>query len=415
MPQHQPTASGIPLCYKKVIDVLRSLAQSETDVRGGFKSLEVLIATYISMRDGKAVPLSLILGIDATTCFYACVREPTHCFSAVKIDHAINNSIEGIHMDIKNQRIFITGGAGFIGSALAEQLYKDNEVVIYDNMARNSLAQKSFSKHTNITVIKGDVLDAPAVEKAMRGCTAIIHCAGVAGVDTVILRPVQTMLVNMNGSANILAAAAKLPHCSRVICFSTSEVFGAHAFNSTESDASIIGAVGQARWTYAVSKLAEEHLAIAYFKELGLKTVVIRPFNIYGPGQVGEGALKIFIELALQNKTIQIHGSGTQIRSWCYVDDIVRSVDCVLTNERAVGESFNIGNGRSIETIYGLANTVIRVLESKSKIEFVPALVADIELRIPNVNKAEELLGFTAQIDLENGIRKTAEYMQSHK
>lgn len=312
-------------------------------------------------------------------------------------------------MSIQNQRIFITGGAGFIGSALAEYLYKDNEIVIFDNMSRNSLGNKSFVQHKNVSVIKGDVLNTQDIQQAIQGCTSVIHCAGVAGVDTVIQKPVQTMLVNMTGSANILAAAAKLPHCNRVICFSTSEVFGGHAFNSTENDASIIGAVGQARWTYAVSKLAEEHLAIAYFKECGLKTVVVRPFNIYGPGQVGEGALKIFIELALQHKNIQVHGSGTQIRSWCYVDDIVRAVECVLNNDRAVGESFNIGNGRSIETIYGLANTVIRVLESKSKIEFTPALAADIELRIPNVNKAEELLGFTAQVDLEQGILQTAQ------
>jgi UDP-glucose 4-epimerase len=214
----------------------------------------------------------------------------------------------------------------------------------------------------------------------------------------------------MVGSANVLDAAAKLPHCERVVCFSTSEVFGQHAFRSSETDSTVIGKVGEARWTYAVSKLAEEHLAISYHKEMGLPTTVVRPFNVYGPGQVGEGALRTFIQMAVRNTPIQIHGDGTQIRAWCYVDDMVDGVILSMTHPNAVGESFNIGNQRAVTTIYGLANTVIRVLGSSSSINFVYKEYADVELRIPSVQKARDMLGFEAKIDLDEGIIRTAEY-----
>jgi UDP-glucose 4-epimerase len=171
-----------------------------------------------------------------------------------------------------------------------------------------------------------------------------------------------------------------------------------------------MGQVGEARWTYAVSKLAEEHLAIAYYKEQLLPTAVVRPFNVYGPGQVGEGALRTFILLALENKTIEIHGDGTQIRAWCYVDDLIDGVLRTVVHPRAIGESFNIGNQRAVTTIYGLANTVIRVLNSNSSIIFTRKDYADVELRIPSVTKAKELLGFEAQVGLEEGIRRTAEF-----
>ena len=134
---------------------------------------------------------------------------------------------------------------------------------------------------------------------------------------------------------------------------------------------------------------------------------------MYGPGQVGEGALRTFVIRALKNETIQINGDGTQIRAWCYVDDMVRGTLLCLEHPKAIGESFNIGNQRAVTTIYGLANTVIRVLGSKSKIEFVYKDYADVELRIPNVAKARELIGFEAEVDLDEGIRRTAEHYRN--
>lgn len=315
---------------------------------------------------------------------------------------------------IEGKKIYITGGAGFIGSTLIGKLVEKNQVVAFDNLTRDSLKDKSFHNHPNLKLIVGDVLDYDAVSRSMEGADIVVHCAAIAGIDTVIKKPVSTMRVNMLGSANVLEAASNLTHCDRVVCFSTSEVFGQQAFRSSETDNTVMGNVGEARWTYAVSKLAEEHLAISYHKEQNLPTVVVRPFNIYGPGQVGEGALRTFIMRALAHEQIEIHGDGTQIRAWCYVDDMIDGVMLAATHPKAVGESFNIGNQRAITTIYGLASTVVRVLNSKSQIVFVRKDYADVELRIPSVKKALELLDFEAKVDLDEGILRAAEYYKDH-
>ncbi len=309
-----------------------------------------------------------------------------------------------------DQTIFITGGAGFIGSSLIGRLVDANRVVVYDNLTRNALKTRPYHDHPNLTVIKGDILDPDHLTASMQGADIVVHCAAIAGVDSVLVRPVTTMQVDMIGTANVLEAASKLQHCSRVVCFSTSEVFGSNAFRSSEVDDCVIGKVGEARWTYAVSKLASEHLAIAYHQERGLPTTVVRPFNVYGAGQVGEGALRTFIRKAIKNETIEVHGDGTQIRAWCHLDDMVDGVLLAMEHPAAVGESFNIGNQRAVTTIYGLASTVVRVLDSRSRIVFAPKDYADVELRIPSVEKAAELLGFRAKVDLEEGIARAARY-----
>lgn len=242
----------------------------------------------------------------------------------------------------------------------------------------------------------------------------VVHCAAIAGVDTVIKDPVRTLDINIVGTNNVLKAALLLNDLKRIILFSTSEVFGSESFNSSESKPAVIGAVGEARWTYALSKLANEHYADAYHKKHNMPTVILRPFNIYGPGQVGEGALSIFIQRAIKNEKITIHGDGSQIRAWCYVDDMVRGVILSMTHIDAIGKSFNIGNARSTLTIYGLANAVVRVLNSKSEIEFVPKTHADIELRMPDTRQAKKIMDFVAEIDLEQAIPLTAEYYRKH-
>jgi UDP-glucose 4-epimerase len=311
---------------------------------------------------------------------------------------------------MKGKSIFITGGAGFIGSTLIGRLVDENKVIVYDNLKRNSLKDKPFKDHPNLTLITGDVLNFDHLCQAMTDADLVVHCAAIAGIDTVIKSPVTTMRVNVVGSANVLEAASRLPRCDRVVCFSTSEVFGQHSFRSRETDSAVTGGVGEARWCYGVSKLAEEHLAIAYYQEKWLPTAVVRPFNVYGPGQVGEGALRIFIQRALRDERIEIHGDGTQIRAWCYVDDMVDGVMLALSHPRAIGESFNIGNQRAVTTIYGLANTVIRVLNSRSPIVFTRKDYVDVELRVPSVAKARQMLGFEAKVDLEEGILRTAEH-----
>lgn len=315
---------------------------------------------------------------------------------------------------IEGKTIFITGGAGFIGSALAARLIDRNRIVVYDNLTRNSLKNKPVKDHPNLKLVKGDVLDFDHLRREVRGADIIIHCAAIAGIDTVVKSPITTMRVNMVGSANLLEAASLLPRCDRVVCFSTSEVFGQQAFRSSERDHTVMGEAGEARWTYAVSKLAEEHLAIAYHNERALPTTVLRPFNVYGPGQVGEGALRAFIQRALNDEVIEVHGDGTQIRAWCYVDDMLEGVLLAMSHPRAVGESFNIGNQRAVTTIFGLANAVVRVLNSKSDITFTRKDYADVELRIPSTLKAKELLGFEARVDLDEGILRTADYYREH-
>jgi UDP-glucose 4-epimerase len=316
---------------------------------------------------------------------------------------------------LSNKKIFITGGAGFIGSTLIGLLVGENDITVYDNLRRNALAGRPYEHHRRLRVIQGDVLDPVALRQAMDGANLVVHCAAVAGIDTVIKRPTETMRINMLGTANVLEAARHLSGIQRVINFSTSEVFGRSAFRADEANLTEIGAVGEARWTYAVSKLAAEHLAKAYHQEFGLPVVTLRPFNVYGPGQVGEGALRTFILRALKNQEIEIHGDGNQIRAWCYIDDFVEGLLSSMTHPRAIGESFNIGNSRAVVTIFGLAQTAVRVLNSQSNIRFTNKTYADVELRVPSVKKAKELIGFEAKIDLEEGIRRTAEFYRNYR
>ena len=313
---------------------------------------------------------------------------------------------------MKNKRIFITGGAGFIANTLIQKLIEDNEIVVYDNFHRDTLTESGFADHKNMTIVKGDVLDYDKVQKSMKGCNIVVHAAAIAGIDTVVKSPVKTMRVNMIGTANVLEAAHDNGGVERLIDFSTSEVFGPMAFKATEGQQTVSGSAGEGRWTYAVSKLAGEHLAHAYSNQYKLPVVTVRPFNVYGPGQTGEGAIQIFIKKALKNEEITIHGDGAQIRAWCYVDDFVDCLFRCLDNPAAIGQSFNIGNARAVITILGLAQTVCRVLGSTSKIKFVDALSADIAVRIPSVDKTAEVLGFKANVDLEEGILNTAEWMK---
>ncbi|MGE0493650.1 MAG: NAD-dependent epimerase/dehydratase family protein [Vulcanimicrobiota bacterium] len=305
------------------------------------------------------------------------------------------------------KKVLITGGAGFVGGALGSLLTgKGYKVRVFDNFFRGTRLEETEQRE----VIEGDVLDLPAVERAVEGCCMVVHCAAIAGIDTVLKSPSSTLRVNLVGASNVLEASRRAGTIERVLNFSTSEVFGNTAFGASEEDNAVTGSAGEARWCYAVSKLAGEHLAQAYWKEHRLGTVTVRPFNVYGPGQVGEGALQIFIKRALRDQDLTIYGEGNQIRAWCYIDDFVRALELVLESPDALGESFNIGNARAVVTIYGLANTVIRVLNSKSKIVFEPRRSADIELRVPSVEKARRMLSFEAKVDLEEGIQRTAEY-----
>ncbi len=297
-----------------------------------------------------------------------------------------------------------------LGQRSLAVLVDNNDIVIYDNLSRNSLKDSPFRNHRNIRLIQGDILNREELSRSMSRCDIVIHLAAIAGIDTVVKSPIKTMQVNILGTLNVLEAAAEQAHLDRVIDFSTSEVFGSYSFRSEENDSTALGAVGNARWTYAVGKLAAEHLTYSYFAEKQLPTVSIRPFNVYGPGQVGEGAAHHFIVNALQGEDLVIHGDGDQIRSWCYIDDLVDGVMLCMENPEAIGHSFNIGNPRGTITIHGLALAVMRVTFSKSKIVHVPKTFADVELRIPNITKAKTILNYSPKVGLEEGLKRTAEW-----
>jgi UDP-glucose 4-epimerase len=319
-------------------------------------------------------------------------------------------------VSLRGKRIFVTGGAGFIATTLARRLLDDNEMVALDNLHRDALSSTEIAEHPNLTFVQGDVLDADLVRELAHGATHFVHCAAIAGVDTVVESPVRTMRVNMIGTYNALEAAlATKDTLERFLDFSTSEVFGTHAFRVDETHATTTGSVGEARWTYAVSKLAGEHMAHAYHDELGLPTVSVRPFNVFGPGQIGGGAIRAFIEAALAGRDLVIHGDGSQIRAWCYVDDMVSAVLSSLERPEAVGQSFNVGNARSAVTIFDLAQRIKRLTGCSGELVFQPIHYVDVELRIPNVEKARALLGWEAQVELDDGLARTIAWYRERK
>lgn len=320
-------------------------------------------------------------------------------------------------MKIKNKRILLTGGAGFIGSTLAERLIGNNEILIYDNFSRDSLKYKKL-KTGDLKIICDDVLNFDSLRKACEDFKPeiVIHLAAIAGIDTVIIDPVKTLDVNINGTLNLLRALKKYSgKLERFLDFSTSEVLGAYAYKSNEKSQTNFAPVGEGRWTYSISKVTGEHLVHSFYKQHGYPCVTIRPFNIYGPGQVGEGAIQIFIKNVVKGKNIEIHGEGDQIRSWCYIDDMVDGIDLCLTNKKAVGEVINIGNPKGTITISSLAEKIVLLCKSKSKIVYIPKNYVDVELRIPSIDKAKELLGFNPKVDLNEGIIRTYKWYSKNK
>ncbi|PYQ78693.1 MAG: epimerase [Acidobacteria bacterium] len=314
---------------------------------------------------------------------------------------------------MKRKRVCITGGAGFIGSHLAERLLDDNEVVVYDNLHRNAIQFAHLDNHPNLTFIKGDVMDADATRRAIDGCHIVIHCAAIAGVYSVDRNAVTTMEVNMLGT-NQVVRAALAARVERFVEFSTSEVYGPFIHKGKEDDLTTIGPVGENRWVYAASKLASEHLSFAHYKEDGLPLVIVRPFNVYGPRQVGDGAIRGMILQALQNAEITLYNDGTQIRAWCYIDDFVDGILRCTEVPEAIGHAFNVGNPQGTVTNFELANMIIRLTNTKSGIVFKPHPGPEVDLRVPSIEKAQTMLGYKPTTSLETGIRQTIPWYQEH-
>ena len=315
-------------------------------------------------------------------------------------------------MRLKNQKIFMTGGAGFMGVHLCKKLASDNKIIIYDNFQRNAMSRADISKYKNVRFVKGDILDAQFLQKSMEDIDCVIHLAAVAGIDTVIKDPVKTIEINSIGTYNVLEAARHQKSLKRFLYFSTSEVFGPYAYQVREDDSAILGKVGEPRWVYATSKFFSEHMVSAYGRKYKIPHVILRPFNIYGPYQMGEGAIQVFVKQALMNKGIKIFGDGSQIRSWCYIDDLINGILLSLTEKGAIGEVFNIGNPQEPITILNLARKALSLANSKSSITHLSKKSADVYLRVPCVEKAKALLGFKPRVNLDEGLKKTIKWFK---
>lgn len=315
---------------------------------------------------------------------------------------------------ITNKRIFITGGGGFIGSWLCHKLAKDNEIVVFDNSRRDALSKRNFDGDKNVKFISGDILDKEFIKRSiLSGVDIVIHLAAIAGVTSYYKIPKETMEVNIIGTYNLLEAI-RGKNIERYIYFSTSEVYGSYSFKSREDSNTSQGNISDPRWTYAISKLAAEKLSYCYWNEYQLPMVSIRPFNIYGPWQVGEGAIQSFITKAINNMDISITGDGTQIRAWCYIEDLLNAVISCIEIEHAVGYTFNIGNPEGTITILGLAKKIIEMTNSKSKIFFKDHIGTDIELRVPDISKAKKILGYSPKIGLDEGLSLSIDFFKQN-
>lgn len=314
---------------------------------------------------------------------------------------------------MKNKVILLTGGAGFIGTKIAERYVQDNKIIIFDTFGRNSIQYSEKLKSNNVTLINGNILDKEHITSVVAEFTPthVVHLAAIAGVDAVLNQPIETLKVNVIGTYNVIEACNQYANTiERFIDISTSEVFGSYAFKAEESASTNLAPVGEARWTYSISKLVGEHFAHAYYNQFGLKTVSIRPFNVYGPGQICEGAMHRFVTRAINGEPLEIHGEGDQIRSWCYIDDFVDGLCLCLENNEAVGNTFNIGNPRATVTIDMLANMIVEIAHSNSEVVYVPKNYVDVELRIPSIEKSKHILGYSPKVSLTEGLKRTIDW-----
>jgi nucleoside-diphosphate-sugar epimerase len=310
--------------------------------------------------------------------------------------------------------ILITGGAGFIGTHLAERLCANHHLVLLDNFRRDSLASvPQLVTHPHVRVLSADVLDPTSLAGALGGVDTVIHLAAIAGVSSYYQESLRTLQVNILGTAHLLEQAARCG-VSHFIQFSTSEVFGADALWVDEDSEFRIGPVSERRWVYATSKLAGEQLALRYGEQHGFHSTVIRPFNIYGPRQTGEGAIRNFCAAAVGGQPLIVYGDGSPIRAWCYVSDIVDAVVRVLDTPAAAGEAFNIGNPTEVETTLGLARRLVQLVPGAT-LRFQAVERAEVRVRIPVIEKARRLLGFAPAVDLDAGLRRTLEWFQTRR
>jgi nucleoside-diphosphate-sugar epimerase len=322
--------------------------------------------------------------------------------SAAKLEAAANVP--------RNQSILITGGAGFIGSSLAQKLVDANRVILLDqSFEQGPIQYTSLPRHPNAIQIKGSILDTD-LRALVQDVDVVVHAAAILGVNRVCHAGRETLETNYVGTSRLLKAFDATRHLERFVYFSTSEVFGVNSYRVDETSRPTIGPIAESRWSYAMSKLAGEHLVASYFRETQLPITIVRPFNIFGPRRTGDYALRRFILNALRGEPLQIHGDGTQIRSWCYIEDFCSALVQMMMRPEAVGEDFNIGNPANTLTIHELAQKVIHLTGSKSEIIFCDSPFPDISIRVPSLEKAKRLLGYKPQYDLKTGLALTIQW-----
>lgn len=307
-------------------------------------------------------------------------------------------------------KMVITGGRGFIGSHLVDRFRDRYRIVVVDNLTRDARAGGSEGAG-DAEVVIGDVRDQALLERSFAGAEVVIHLAAIAGVSNYDRKPVDVLRVNLLGTVAVIDAviAARVPW---LIDVSTSEVYGPEATEASELSSPLVsGPVAERRWTYAVSKLAGEHFVLRHGEANGFAATCLRPFNVYGPRQVGEGAISNFARALARNEPLTVEGDGADLRAWCYVDDFVAAVSLVLEKD-AGGQVFNIGTPEAACTTRELADHMIRIA-GKGSIRNAPAPRTGIRRRIPNIDHAARMLGYRPTVSLETGLRRTIDWFRN--
>lgn len=319
-------------------------------------------------------------------------------------------------------RALITGGAGFVGSHLAEALLaRGDEVYVLDNLSTGSIeniehlkAQRAF--HYAIDT----VMNEPVVAELIDRVDVVFHLAAAVGVRLIVESPVNTIETNVHGTEMVLKLANKKK--KKVLVASTSEVYGKSEVVPFREDADLVlGPTSKGRWSYACSKAIDEFLALAYHKEKRLPVVVVRLFNTVGPRQTGRYGMVIpnFVRAALQGRPLHVHGDGAQSRCFTYVSDVVGALVLLAEHPEAIGRVFNIGNDTEEITILELARRVVARTRSKSEIQRVPYEQAyeegfeDMRRRVPDLGRVRALIGYAPQVQLDEIIDRVAEYFTS--
>ena len=313
-------------------------------------------------------------------------------------------------------RFLITGGSGFIGSHLVETLVaRGDEVVIIDNQSTGTIKNLQ-NIESKVKFISGDILDKTLLQKNVSEADYVVHLAAALGVLNIVNKPLQSLKINIQGTENVLEWADKFK--KPVLIASTSEVYGKNdKVPLNEEDDRIIGHPLKSRWSYSEAKAVDESLAYFYYLENKLPIRIVRFFNTVGPRQVGQYGMVVprFVTAALRNESIQVYGSGDQIRCFCHVSDAIRALLLVIDSDKAIGQVFNVGNNQQI-SIMDLAKKVIEITGSKSEIKKVPYSEAypagfeDMQRRVPDISKIKNALGWSPAIGLDQIIRDIADF-----